>query len=85
MLELALEQIMIENPRHERPAKVLLMGDCVFDETFQAALLQALRNQMTEMPEVLSKGSDSVASKGAAQLHIRIRYYTYKTVTRSSE
>lgn len=57
-----LEQILLENPYYERPGKVLLMGDCVWDETFQRVLKRALRNQMADMPQILSKESEGVAA-----------------------
>lgn len=37
-VQLKLEQIMMENPDYDRPSKILLMGDCVRDETFQQIL-----------------------------------------------
>lgn len=73
-----LEQILIENPYYERPAKVLLMGDCVQDETFQLAVNKALSNQMAQMPKILIEDSEGVAAKGAAQFAKRIPYDPYK-------
>lgn len=73
-----LEQILIENPYYERPAKVLLMGDCIRDETFQRVLKKALNNQMANMPEILNENSEGVAAKGAAEFAKRILYDPYK-------
>lgn len=73
-----LEQILLENPYYERPAKVLLMGDCVRDETFQRILNRALRNQTADAPEILSQDSEGVAARGAAELAKRIPYDPYK-------
>ena len=73
-----LEQILIENPFYKRPAKVLLMGDCVRDETFQRVLKKALSNEMAKMPEILSKDSEGVSAKGAAEFAKRIPYDPYK-------
>lgn len=73
-----LEQILIENSYYKRPAKVLLMGDCVRDETFQRILKKVLSNQMDKMPEILSKDSEGVAAKGAAEFAKRIPYDPYK-------
>lgn len=71
-VESKLEQILIENPYYKRPAKVLLMGDCVRDKTFQHILKKVLSNQMAKMPEILSKDSEGVAAKGAAEFAKRI-------------
>ena len=75
---LKLQQIMIEYPYYERPAKVLLMGDCVGDKTFQRILKIALKQQMGELPEILDKGSEGVAAKGAAEFAKRIPYDPYR-------
>lgn len=75
---LKLEQIMIENPYYERPAKVLLMGDCVQDETFQSVLKKALSNQMANLPEILSDDSEGVAAKGTAEFAKRSPYDPYR-------
>ena len=76
---LALESIMLENPYYERPAKVLLMGDCVGDENFQRVLLQVLSNQVAEMPDILMEDSENVAAKGAAELAKRAPYDPYQS------
>ena len=73
-----LEQILIENPYFGRPAKVLLMGDCVLDETFQRILKKALSNQMATMPEIVSSDPEAVVGKGAAVFAKRIPYDPYK-------
>lgn len=75
---LRLQAIMALNPNYQRPAKVLLMGDCVHDETFQNVLQKALENQMRDLPKVLSKDSEGVAAKGAAEFAKRIPYDPYK-------
>ena len=73
-----LEQILVENPYYKRPAKVLLMGDGVRDETFQRVLKTALSGQMAGMPEILSGDSEWAAAKGAAEFAKRIPYDPYK-------
>ena len=75
---LKLEQILIENPYYERPAKVLLMGDCVRDITFQRILKKALNQRMGELPEILDRGSEGVAAEGAAECAKRIPYDPYR-------
>ena len=74
-----LERILIKHPYSKRPAKVLLMGDCVQDETFQPTLKEALSNQMAQLPEILIEDSAAVAAKGAAEFAKRILYDPYKT------
>ena len=76
---LKLQQILIENPYYKRPAKVLLMGDCVRDETFQRILRKALNQQMGELPQILDTGSEGVAAKGAAEFAKRIPYNPYRS------
>lgn len=44
-VQLKLKQIMRENPNYNQLSKILLMGDCVQDETFQQILQKALDNQ----------------------------------------
>lgn len=66
-VKLRLGQIMIENPFYERPAKVLLMGDYVEDEIFQKQLLEALDDQMDDLPEILRSNSDVIAARGVAE------------------
>ena len=73
-----LEQIMIKNPYYERPAEVLLMGDCVCDEKFQRTLQEALGNQMAQLPDILIEDPENVAAKGAAELAKRVSYDPYK-------
>ena len=75
---LKLEQLLIENSYYKRPAKVLLMGDCVQDKTFQRILKQALSRQMEELPEILGSDSEGVAAKGAAEFAKRIPYDPYR-------
>ena len=75
---LKLQQILIENPYYKRPAKVLLMGDCVQDKTFQRILKKALNQQMEELPEILGRDSEGVASKGAAEFAKKIPYNPYQ-------
>ena len=59
-----------------RPAdKVLLMGDCIGNETFQRVLKKSLRLEETETPEVFSEGSEGVAAKGAAEFAKRLSYW----------
>ena len=74
---LNLGTLMEQNPYYKRPAKVLLMGDQVHDETFTQVLEAVLRRQTTDMPEILSQDSKSVAAKGAAELAKRISYDPY--------
>lgn len=73
-----LQQILLENPYYERPDKVLLMGDCVWDETFQRVFKRALRNQMGDTPQILSEDSEGIAAQGAAEFAKRIPYDPYK-------
>lgn len=73
-----LEQILVENPYYQRPAKVLLMGDSVRVETFQRILKKVLHNQTAEMPDILSEDPEGVAAKGAAELAKRVPYDPYK-------
>lgn len=78
-VERSLEKLMKENPYYKRPARVLLMGDCIHDEEFTRRLEQALSRQMAGMPEILSQDSRFVAAKGAAELAKRIPYDPYKS------
>lgn len=73
-VELKLQQIMIENPRHERPSKVLLMGDRANDREFKEALAKTLGEQTEDMPEILSEGAVGVAARGAAEMTKREGY-----------
>ena len=72
-----LEQIMLENPYYERPAKVLLIGDCVEDEMFQSTLHKILNNQMTDLPEIFIEDSEMAAAKGAAEFAKILSYDPY--------
>lgn len=67
-VKMRLEQIMIENPGYDRPAKVLLMGDCVEDKNFQIQLFEALGDQMEIIPEIFSSQAEVVAARGVAEL-----------------
>ncbi len=67
-VKMRLEQIMIENPGYDRPAKVLLMGDCVKDKNFQIQLFEALGDQMEIIPEIFSSQAEVVAARGVAEL-----------------
>ena len=67
-----LEQIMLENPYYERPAKVLLMGDSVNDEAFQTTLLKILSHQMIDLPKIYIEDSEMAAAKGAAEFAKRL-------------
>ena len=73
-----LEQILVENPYYKRPAKVLLMGDCVRDANFQRMLKKAMGNQMAQLPEILIEESEVVAAKGAAEFVKRVPYDPYR-------
>ena len=73
-VKMRLDQIMVEFPLYDKPAKVMLMGDCVHDEMFQRTLLTALADQMEELPEILGTGSDVVAARGAAEMTKRLLY-----------
>lgn len=66
-----LEMIIRENPYYERPDKVLLIGDCVHDRDFRAALIEALSNQ-NSTPNILDYDAAYVAAKGAAELTRRL-------------
>ncbi len=76
-VESKLQQILIKNPNYKRPAKVLLMGDCIRNEAFLNILKKALSHQRAEMPEILSSDSEGVAAKGAAEFAKRIPYDPY--------
>jgi len=78
-VEWNLEKLMQENPYYKRPAKVLLMGDCVQDEEFIRRLEGALSRQMADMPDISSQDSLFVAAMGAAELAKRISYDPYKS------
>ena len=69
---------MIENPYYKRPAKIVLMGDGMEDETFRSILKKALSHQVTEMPEILSRDSEGAASKGVAEFAKRLPHDPYK-------
>ncbi|KAI4248353.1 MAG: hypothetical protein L6R42_009284, partial [Xanthoria sp. 1 TBL-2021] len=71
-----LEMIMRENPYYERPDKVLLMGDCVHDGDFRAALIEALSNQ-NGTPNILDHDAAYVAAKGAGELTRRLPWDPY--------
>lgn len=73
-----LEQILIKNPYYKRPAKILLLGDCVRDGNFQRTLKKAMSNQTAQLPEILIEDSEAVAAKGAAEFAKRIPYDPYK-------
>ena len=73
-----LEEIMRENPYYERPAKVLLMGDCIDDEDFRDALEKVLSSQMETPPDILSRDAEFTAAKGAADLTKRLPWNPYK-------
>ena len=62
----------------QEQVKVLLMGDCVHDETFQRILRQTLSRQMEDLPEILGKDLEGVAAKGAAEFAKRIPYDPYR-------
>ncbi len=69
-----LQEMMVENPGYDRPAKVLLMGDCVEDGDFQRQLFEALGEQMETLPEILGSHSDVVAARGVAELAKRVPF-----------
>ena len=73
-VELKLQQIMIDNPRYERPSKVLLMGDRTNDREFKETLIKALGEQTEELPEILSDGAVGVAARGVAEMAKRESY-----------
>jgi len=73
-VKMRLEQIMVLNPFYDRPAKVVLMGDCVGSEMFQQTLLTVLGEQMEELPEILSIGSEVVAARGVAEMAKRMLF-----------
>jgi len=73
-VKMRLEQIMVLNPFYDRPAKVVLMGDCVGSEMFQQTLLTVLGEQMEELPETLNIGSEVVAARGVAEMAKRMLF-----------
>ena len=72
-----LEEIMVKFPYYERPRKVLLMGDCVDDKNFRAALEKVLSRQMDTLPEILSHDAEFTAAKGTAELTKRLPWDPY--------
>ena len=70
---------MVENPYYKRPAKVLLMGDRVDDESFMETLDRVLSKQKTEAPRILGQDPVYVAAKGVAELAKRFPYDPYKS------
>lgn len=79
-VKMRLEEIMVSNPFYDRPAKVVLMGDCVGNEMFRQTLLTVLGEQMEELPEVLSSDSDVVAARGIAEMAKRMLFKPSETV-----
>ena len=67
-----LEETMVENPYYDRPAKVLLMGDCIDDKNFRVALEKALSRQMETVPDILKHDAEFVAARGTAELTKRL-------------
>lgn len=67
-VRMRLRQIIVENSFYDRPAGVLLMGECVADETFQRQLLEVLDNQIKDLPAIFGSDSDLVAARGIAEL-----------------
>ena len=63
-----LQEIMIENPNYDRPSIVMLIGDHISDPAFQQVLVNALGEQMEEMPQVLGEGAVTVAARGVAEM-----------------
>ncbi len=62
-VELKLQQTMIDNPGYERPSKVLLMGDRTNDREFKETLIEALGEQMKELPEIFERRSGGSCGK----------------------
>lgn len=71
---LQVEQSVIDHGNWDRPAKVLLIGECVRDETFLRVLARALSHQMADKPEILSEDEEGIAAKGAAEFAKRFPY-----------
>lgn len=67
-------EIMVRNQYYQRPAKVLLLGESVLDETFARVLREALSSVMEEVPEILEDEAMFIAAKGAAEFAKRARY-----------
>jgi hypothetical protein len=75
MVGARLEEIMAGHSLYPRPTKVLLMGDCVENASFQRTLQKALANQVTAMPQILSEDSVGVAAKGTAEFAKRLPFW----------
>ena len=76
-LRVKLGEILRVNPYFERPAKVLLMGDCVKMGRFQDALTSALDDNTPEPPEVFISDPEGVAAAGVSELAYRLPYNPY--------
>lgn len=77
-VESQLQKLMVENPYFKRPDKVLLTGDCVWDEDFKRTLNKALSGQMEKMPQILSENAEFAAATGAAELSKRLPWDPYR-------
>lgn len=67
-LEQKLARILVENPNYERPNLVMLMGDRIDDSKFRESLNKVLKEQMKDLPEVLSENGNDVAARGVAEM-----------------
>lgn len=76
-VRLRLGEILRVNPYYERPAKILLMGDCVEIEPFYEALTGALDDHMSERPEIIDSNPEGVAAAGVSKLAYRLPYNPY--------
>ena len=76
-VETNLAKIMRKYPYYERPGKVLLMGECSNDQTFQQTLQKVLADQMDEPPAIINNDPEFAAAKGAAEFAKRLPWNPY--------
>ena len=65
---------MVRFHYYDRPAKVILTGNKVLDETFSRVLKEAIASLMDEMPEKFQDDPVFASAKGAAEFRKRATY-----------
>ena len=70
----AIIRMMVKSPAVAKPDMVILTGDQVKDGAFRAALDDALKRVMPEVPEIFDDDVMVIAAKGAAELSRRGAY-----------
>ena len=80
-VRLRLGEILGSNPYYERPAKILLMGDCVEIDLFHEALIGALDDYVPEKPEIIDSNPEGAAAVGVSKLAHRLPYDPYRNIT----